>query len=309
MTRILVTGADGSIGRATTEGLSRAGYAVTGLALRYGQPSKADRPRVGDARFPDDVAAALEDVNAVVHLAAIPHPSLGTPLEVFHTNVTATFNVLAQAGERGIARVVIASSINAFGVPMNVNPVVPAYYPVDEDVDADIADAYSLSKYVDEQTARMAWRRWGTDVVALRLPLVKRREDLLRIAERVAEDPSTMAREGWAYLDQRDAVRAIIAAIESPLTGAHVIGVAADDVLLDRPTSELLAQYAPTVPLRHPVPGRDSLVDTTRARTVLAFTPKYSIHRGDPDGADDPGNPDDRGDPAASPTHTEALDA
>jgi nucleoside-diphosphate-sugar epimerase len=279
--RILVTGADGRIGRATTDGLAQAGYAVTGLALGYQEPSHADRPRVGDAQSPQDVAAALADVDAVVHLAAIPHPRLGTPLEVFATNVTATFNVIAEASEHGIDRVVIASSINAFGVPMNRHPVWPAYYPLDENVDADIADAYSLSKNVDEQTARMAWRRWGTTVIALRFPLVMTRPDLEDFARKVAHDPTLMAREGWAYLDMRDAVRAIIAGLRAPVTGAHVIGVAAPDILLPGPTADLLASFAPTVPLRRAVSGRNALVDTTRARTVLGFSPRYSIHRED----------------------------
>jgi nucleoside-diphosphate-sugar epimerase len=281
VTRVLVTGAGGWIGRAATEGLSRAGYAVTGLDLRENGQSAADRFLVGDACSQDDVAAALEGVEAVVHLAAIPHPSLGTPYEVFRTNATATFNVLDRAAENGVGRVVIASSINAVGVPLNPHPVVPEYYPLDETSGTDIADAYSLSKSVDEQTARMAWRRWGTTVIALRFPLVKPQEQLVVIAERVAADPAAMAREGWAYLDQRDAVRAIIAALEAPVTGAHVVGLAADDILLDRPTGELLAAYAPTVPLRKPVRGRDSLVDTSRARSLLDFSPIHSIHRDD----------------------------
>lgn len=281
MTRVLVTGADGSIGRAAVTGLRQAGYDVTGLSLRYDHTSTADRALVGDARSPVEVTAAMDGVDAVLHLAAIPHPSLGTPQEVFDNNVTSTFNVLAQAGQRGIGRVVIASSINAFGVPMNVNPVVPAYYPLDEEVQADISDAYSLSKSVDEQSARMAWRRWGTNVIALRFPLVKSHEDLLRFAEVAERDPAGMAREGWAYLDLRDGVRAIIAALESPVTGAHVVGLAADDILIDRPTRELLREYAPTVPVRRPVAGRDGLIDTSRARELLGFTPQYSIHEDD----------------------------
>jgi nucleoside-diphosphate-sugar epimerase len=276
--RVLVTGADGSIGRAAVDGLQAAGYDVTGLSLRYDRASTADRPLVGDARSADDVAAALDGVDAVLHLAAIPHPSLGTPEEVFETNVAATFNVLAQAGQRGIGRAVIASSINAFGVPMNVNEVEPAYYPLDEEVEADIADAYSLSKSVDEQSARMAWRRWGTDVIALRFPLVKTREELFKFAAMADRDPSIMAREGWAYLDLRDGVRAIIAALESTAAGAHVVGLAADDILIDRQADELLRQYAPGVPLKRPVEGRGSLVDTTRAQELLGFRPWYSIH-------------------------------
>lgn len=283
MKRILVTGADGSIGRAAVTGLQAAGYDVTGLSLRYDHASTADRAIVGDARSAVDVLNALEGVDAVLHLAAIPHPSLGTPEEVFENNVAATFNVLAQAGQRHIRRVVIASSINAFGVPMNVNDVEPAYYPLDEEVDADIADAYSLSKSVDEQSARMAWRRWGTTVIALRFPLVKSREDLLSFAARAEDDPSTMAREGWAYLDLRDGVRAIIAALESPAVGAQVVGLAAEDILIDRKTDELLREYAPNVPLRRSVSGRGSLVDTTRARELLGFSPLYSIHDEDHD--------------------------
>lgn len=278
MKRVLVTGADGSIGRAAVTGLQNAGYDVTGLSLRYDHTSTANRAVVGDARSATDVAAALDGVDAVLHLAAIPHPSLGTPEEVFENNVAATFNVLAQAGQLQVRRAVIASSINAFGVPMNVNDVEPAYYPLDEEVEADIADAYSLSKSVDEQSARMAWRRWGTNVIALRFPLVKSREELLKFAARAESDPSVMAREGWAYLDLRDGVRAIIAALESPAAGAHVVGLAADDILIDRQTDELLRQYAPGVPLKRPVQGRASLVDTTRARELLGFRPQYSIH-------------------------------
>ncbi|NUR97345.1 MAG: NAD(P)-dependent oxidoreductase [Kribbellaceae bacterium] len=278
MKRVLVTGADGSIGRAAVAGLQAAGYDVTGLSLRYDHTSTADRAVVGDARSAADVTAALAGVDAVLHLAAIPHPSLGTPEEVFENNVAATFNVLAQAGQLGVRRAVIASSINAFGVPMNVNDVEPAYYPLDEEVEADIADPYSLSKSVDEQSARMAWRRWGTNVIALRFPLVKDRKDLLRFAARAENDPKTMAREGWAYLDLRDGVRAIIAGLESTAPGAHVVGLAADDILIDRKTDELLREYAPTVPLRRPVEGRASLVDTTRAHELLGFRPQYSIH-------------------------------
>lgn len=69
---------------------------------------------------------------------------------------------------------------------------------------------------------------------------MKTREQLLRFAANA--EPSTMAREGLAYLDLRDGVRAIIAALESPATGAHVVGLAADAILIDRPTDELLRE-------------------------------------------------------------------
>ncbi|WP_286346197.1 NAD-dependent epimerase/dehydratase family protein [Frondihabitans sucicola] len=160
--RVLVTGAAGEIGTAATAELVEHGIAVTALSLAGPFPPGADRIVVGDATSPTDVAEALDGVDGVVHLAAIPHPTLGTPLEVYRTNVTATFNVLSSAGALGVPRAVIASSINAFGVPMNAHGPMPAYFPLDEELPVDLEDAYSLSKHSDESTSRMAWRRWGS---------------------------------------------------------------------------------------------------------------------------------------------------
>jgi len=63
-----------------------------------------------------------------------------------------------------------------------------------------------------------------------------------------------------------------------PVTGSHVIGLSAPDTLLDRPTAELLAEFAPNVPLRKPIRDFDSAIDTTRASTLLGFKAHYSIH-------------------------------
>ena len=281
MTRVLVTGADGQIGRAVTELLVRSGFGVTALSLEFTGSISADRVETGDARSPEVVAHAAQGADAIVHLAAIPHPSLGTPREVFTSNVTSTFTVLAEAGERGIQRVVLASSINAFGVPMNPHVVLPAYYPIDEDIPADIADAYSLSKLTDECSARMAHRRWGTNVVSLRFPFVGPRDGLLSRKAGMELDPASGAREGWSYLDRRDAAMAVLAALEARVDGAVVVGVSAEDPLLDASTDDLLTSYAPGVPVRRHIGPRESLVDTTRARMLLGFTPRHSIHRPD----------------------------
>jgi nucleoside-diphosphate-sugar epimerase len=276
--RVLVTGASGNIGTAATEYLVARGIAVTALSLRGPFPPGADRTIAADATSADAVAGALEGVEAVVHLAAIPHPNLGTPSEVFTTNVISTFTVLEQAGERGIARAVIASSINALGFPMNRHRPMPAYFPLDEAMPTDPEDAYSLSKLVDEATAHMAARRWGMDIAALRFPFVKAERELREMARRERADPESRMREGWSYLDVRDAARAIHLALTVPFDGAHVIGLSAADTLLDAPTAELLAEFAPGVPLRRPIRGHDSAIDTERALTLLGFTPIHSIH-------------------------------
>lgn len=287
--RVLVTGADGLIGRATTDHLTRRGWRVTALSRSWQRPVEAERVLTGDVTDQRVVAEAVADVDAVVHLAAIPHPSIDTPRAVFTNNTVGTFTVLSEAGEAGVRRVVTASSINAFGVPMNSRPVQPAYYPLDEQSPVDHDDAYSLSKWVDEQTARMAHSRWGVDVLAVRFPLVRDGDALRRWSQRVVDDPDLgrLVREGWAYLDLRDACTVVEAGLSRPLSGAHVVLATAADILPDRPTEELLDRFAPGVPRRRAFPGRSGLVDLDRVRELLGWEPRHSVHTPAPAPSDD----------------------
>ena len=267
--RVLVTGADGKIGRAVVSQLVQSGVSVTGLSPHWRQTSAADRTVTGDITNEADVAEALEGADAVIHLGALAHPRLGTPYEVYRTNTDGTFNVLAQAGQRSIGRAVIASSINAFGVPMNHREVLPAYFPIDEDIPAQLDDPYSLSKRSDELTAQMAASRWGMTVVALRYPFVLTASEVAELAQK---DAARGVREGWSYLDLRDAVDVTIRSLTAQVRGAVVVGLAAPTTYMARETEDLLAEYAPEVARRGAFPGRTGLIDTTRAHRLLGFT-------------------------------------
>jgi nucleoside-diphosphate-sugar epimerase len=280
VSRVLVTGAGGIIGRRTVEHLLASDLDVTALTVGDGyQAPAAARTVVADAADEKAVTDALEGCDAVVHLAALAHPSLGTAREVFTNNVVSTFTVLSAAAAQDIRRAVIASSIHAYGVPLNPHAPLPAYFPLDEHLPADIADAYSLSKTVDEQSAMMAARLWDMDVVAFRFPLVKEPDELRTIAAEVTQAPETMMRIGWAYLTVQDAARAIGVALRAPsVRGAHVVGLSAVDTLLPTPTEELLDSYAAEVPRHRRFGGRETLIDTRRARELLGLAPGSSIY-------------------------------
>lgn len=267
--RVLVTGADGVIGRAVVADLIASGIAVTALSLRFDVDTPADRCVIGNASDEDVVMQALEDVDAVVHLAAIPHPDQGTAREVFVGNVAATFTVLSRAAAAGVTRAVIASSVHASGIPLNHAAYMPAYFPLDENLPSAIDDPYSLSKSVDEQTLRMMASRWGMSGVAFRFPLTAGEETLQWAAERDEADPSLRVREGWAHLTLPDCGAVIRAALTADYVGAHVLCVASGTTLLTRPTQELLAEYAPTVPVRAAIEGHAPAVDTTAMRKLL----------------------------------------
>ncbi|WP_375426168.1 NAD-dependent epimerase/dehydratase family protein [uncultured Friedmanniella sp.] len=276
---VLVTGAEGRIGSATCEHLTSLGASVTALSLpeegRTAVEHAADRVLHGDTRDDETVQQALEGIELVVHLAAIPAPHLADWTKVFSTNVVSTFTVLAHAGERGIRRAVIASSINAYGGPFNSHDVLPAYYPLDERLPADLDDPYSLSKFTDERTAEMAARHWGTDIIALRFPLTASHEELV---ERTRDlDLRHGALEAWAHLDARDAARAIELSLLSQATGAHAVFVAADTTSVPYPTEDLLERYAPGVPRLRRFVDREVPIDLTRARTLLGFRAEHPL--------------------------------
>ncbi|MFE9201188.1 NAD-dependent epimerase/dehydratase family protein [Micromonospora sp. NPDC007230] len=282
--RVLVTGADGTVGRPTVEALVDRGIAVTALSRTWSAPTPADRVFTGDAADEVLVREALADVDAVVHLAATAHPDLDTPRAVFVGNTSATFTVLACAGEAGIRRAVIASSINAFGVPMNRHDVMPAYYPLDEASPVAHDDAYSLSKWVDEQIAAFACSRWDMTVVALRFPLVRELaalRDTVRRMIAIPDERARLAREGWAYLEMADAVDAILRGLTQPISGMHTLLVAAADTILNESTDDLLDRYAAHVERRQRFDGRRAPIDTSAARRVLGWAPVVSLADGE----------------------------
>lgn len=278
--RVLVTGADGMIGSALTASLAQRGVAVTALGLNFRGPSPAQRVITADAADEAAVRDALTGVDAVVHLAAIAHPSMAPAREVFVRNTAATFTVLDQAGSTGVRRAVVAGSINAFGVPMNRHPLAPAYYPLDEQSPVAHDDAYSLSKWTGEHIASWAHSRWGIDVITLRFPLVKPRQTLLDMNSALLGNETELrrlSREGWSYLVLEDAIDAIERALVVPVDGAHTVLVAAETTRLPYDTSELLDRYAPEVERRREFTGREGLVDTSAARRLLGWRPTRSL--------------------------------
>jgi nucleoside-diphosphate-sugar epimerase len=276
--RILITGAAGRIGRVATAHLAGLGAAVTAMSLDGDPVEGADRVLAGDARSPEDVAVALDGVDAVVHLAALAHRDIAPAHEVYSTNVVSTFTVLTQAAERGIRRAVVAGSINRYGLPQGIDrDALPAYLPLDTDIPTDVSDWYSLSKLNDENTSRMVWRRWAMDVITLRLPHTNTQALLERMSAELSVDPRPALTEGWSYLDVRDAAVAIGRGLTADLHGAHAFYLAAPTTIVPYRTDDLLDRYAPGLLRTRAFAGREVPIDLTTAERTIGFRAVHEL--------------------------------
>lgn len=117
MTRVLVTGGSGFIGRHVVAALQAAGHRVD-VADLDPFPDSAVHCVTGDLTEPDVQAAAVTgDVDAIVHLAAATSVlgSVERPAEVHRTNVEMTAGLLEAARRCGVATMVLASTNAVIG--------------------------------------------------------------------------------------------------------------------------------------------------------------------------------------------------
>jgi nucleoside-diphosphate-sugar epimerase len=268
--KVLVTGAGGALGSVLVEQLTAGGWQVVAHDRRPGTAKVT-----GDLTSLDHVRDIVADVDAVVHAAAIPSPVDYPDDEIFHNNVQTTYNVLDTAGRAGVARIVNVSSASAVGIAWSQRDVSPLAVPVTEEHPYVGEDVYGLSKQIGETIADAASRRWRASVVSLRFPFIGMGERLQVHLRRIHEDHGVDRGGLWAWLDMRDAARAVVAALTVPLSGHHVINVTAPDTTALVPTTQLLRRYHPDAQIDRELGEFETVFASDRCRALLGFEPSY----------------------------------
>ena len=207
MKRILITGGAGFIGSHLADELIEKGYAVRALDNLSPQVHgpNASRPDylhsevellVGDVRDRSVVNRALEDVDAVYHLAAAV--GVGQSMyEIEHytsVNNVGTAVLLEALIERPVERLIVASSMSIYGEgkyrangrahddaersvvrlkkgEWDISDGNGGYLepePTPEEKRPNLSSVYALSKYDQERMCLMVGRAYDMDVVALR---------------------------------------------------------------------------------------------------------------------------------------------
>lgn len=169
MKTILITGANGFVGRRVCTLLQRQGYAVRGTVRDCGATLVSNIISVDNIDGNTDWSKALEGIDIVVHLAARVHvmqETSKTPLESFRSvNVHGTERLARMAIEKGVRRFVYISSISIHGNSTDAH----AYIEEDE---AQPHSPYAISKWEGELVLRKIEKESDLEIVIVRPPLV-----------------------------------------------------------------------------------------------------------------------------------------
>ncbi|MCC7273998.1 MAG: NAD(P)-dependent oxidoreductase [Alphaproteobacteria bacterium] len=161
MTKVLVTGAAGGIGRTLRAGL-RGRYPLLRLSDVAVQAPPGPGEDLDGADLTDiaQVRAAVAEMDVVVHLGGIPTEDSWD--RILATNIQGTYNLFEAARLEGVRRVVFASSNHVTGYHRRSERVGPAS-PLRPD------SRYAVSKVTGEALGRLYADKHGIEVVCLRI--------------------------------------------------------------------------------------------------------------------------------------------
>ncbi len=170
MSRILVTGATGFVGRALCPVLTAAGNSVRAAVRRDGAiPAGALETTVVPDIGPDtDWRAALAGIDAVVHLAGRVHVvNEDQQAATAHAriNTEGTRRLAEAAADAGVRRMLFVSSIKVYGDLPDARPLSESAPPCPD-------EPYGESKWAAEQALMRIGQTRGLETVVLRPPLV-----------------------------------------------------------------------------------------------------------------------------------------
>jgi nucleoside-diphosphate-sugar epimerase len=293
MNRVLVTGATGFVGRAVLPAL--APVAAVRAAVRDASaalPAGVERVAIGSIGRETDWRAALDGVDAVVHLAARVHvmrPGPDDEALCRQVNVAGTLRLAEAAAASGVSRFVFVSTVKVMGDRSQGRPFT------EDDAPAPVGP-YAISKLLAER-ALAAFL--GPAVTILRPPLVYGPgvKGNFRALQRLAASGlplplgSVANRRSLLYVGNlADAIRAALLAPPAPGCRAYLLRDGED-----LSTADLLRRLAPRARLLRFPPALlarllpsglaerllfSLAVDDSRFRRDHGWTPPFTVDQG-----------------------------
>jgi UDP-glucose 4-epimerase len=304
MKRVLITGGAGFIGSHMANRLLETGHDVViidneSTGIRDNVPKGVQYIR-GDVRNPDDLARAFSlGIDAVFHIAGQASTALSfdDPLNDLSVNIVGTIQVLQKCIEYRVPRLLYASSMTCYGHP--------AALPIKEEMPCRPISYYGITKYAAERYVHSTALRNDLDfpfqVTSFRMFNVygeRQRLDnpyqgvmgifignVIRGENIIIYGDGEQSRD-FVYIG--DVVDAWMNALDNPMAYGEVFNLGTGSPLsINQLVDTVLASFGKSrtgYPIKHeperPGDQRHMVADITKAKTILAWHPRFSLEEG-----------------------------
>lgn len=213
--KVLITGAGGNLGRVLAPSLAAEGHDPVLMDYRI-----IDTPYLfiqGDITRQADVRAAVQNVDAIVHAAALHgiHLSKYSRDDYWNLNVSGTYNIYEAAKEAGIKKILLCSTMGVYGESIKTSE--NGFAIVTEDLSLLPRDFYGQSKKICEDLAMFYSRNEGIQTIAYRLGMFV---------------PESFIRYGFRLLkggvDDRDVAQAFLLGLANDTISFDTFNIMAD---------------------------------------------------------------------------------
>ncbi|HEY9168522.1 MAG TPA: SDR family oxidoreductase [Lutibacter sp.] len=254
----------------------------------------------GDIRNPDDCAKACDNIEYVLHEAAlgsVPR-SIIDPATSTNVNISGFVNMLVAAKEAKVKRFIYAASSSTYGDSEALPKV--------EDTIGKPLSPYAITKYVNELYADIFYRTYGLDTIGLRyFNVFGRKQDpngayaavipkfviqLMKHESPVINGDGEYSRD-YTYIDNVIQMNVLAMATENPEALNTIYNTAfGERTTLNELMASLknqLAVFDPAIASIEVIYGPNraediphSLASIDKAKILLGYDPKFSIQQG-----------------------------
>jgi UDP-N-acetylglucosamine 4-epimerase len=307
--KILITGGAGFIGSNLSEYFLGLGHKVVCLdnfstGHHHNLKDFVENPNFklieGDIRNISDCALAVEGVDYVLHEAAlgsVPR-SINDPITTNDVNVSGFLNMLVAARDAKVKRFIYAASSSTYGDSQGLPKV--------EDVIGKPLSPYAITKYVNELYAEIFSKTYGLETIGLRyFNVFGRKQDpngayaavipkfvtqLMKYESPVINGDGNYSRD-FTYIDNVIQMNELAITTQNP----DAINTVYNTAFGDRNTlndlvgylKEYLAEFDSKIADVEITYGENrigdiphSLASINKAKTLLCYSPKYSLQDG-----------------------------
>jgi UDP-glucose 4-epimerase len=300
---ILVTGANGFVGKSLCQMLSKNGHHITAI-IRSTQAGRKEYKVINtDLNANINMQEILKSIDIVIHLAGRAHvlnDKSANPYQAYaEINIEATKNLALQAANDSVKRFIFISSIKVNGETTSIVPFNELNTPSPE-------DDYGKTKYEAEKELRLIAANSNMEVVIIRPPLIYGKgvkanfKNLIKLCQLRLPLPFGAIHNKRSMVYVENLVDFMITCISHPKAANETFLISDDENVSTTELIKTIRQSLGLPALLIPIPqlwvvfllsliGKKSLatrlcgnlqVDISKAKTLLNWKPPYTFKQG-----------------------------